>query len=642
MAGKKRLNNSRYITGFDGLRAIGVIGVILYHLMPYTFTGGYLGVPIFMVVSGYLITDLLVQEWEQNHWINLKSFYLRRVKRLYPGLLTMLFATGAYITLFERQMLHNLNQIIITNILYVYNWWQIGHGQSYFDRFANNESPFTHLWTLSIEGQFYLLWPFVVVALIIGFKNKGRIARVLLGAGLVSAIWMAILYHPNADPSRLYYGTDTRMFSILVGAALAFVWPSTALKQKIIPRQRWTLDGIGLLSTITMLILMVKMNAESAFVYRGGLFIFSLLICVLVAVVAHPGSDWNRLLTNPVFNWLGKRSYGIYLYQFPVMIFFEGVFKNVAAHPVLYPVIEVAIIFGLTELSYRFIEQPLAHYPYQELGQRMRQFVKHPTLNRQSGLVFGMAIVFLVGLVGAIQAPGQPAPDAHKSALAVNIQKNKKENDARNKALVEKAKAQNKQQKKAKSKAQADKEAEAAAQKHPVNQEYEKYGLTQVELQKAQSMPITAIGDSVLLDAGKTLQTLFPNMLVDASVGRQLNKSTPVVDSYAQKGALSDTVLISLGTNGSFTQAQLDEFMAAIGSQRKVFWLNAYVPTRPWQNDVNQMLKGAAKKYPNLTIINWYDQARKHGDWFYDDQVHPNPVGVKEYAAIVTKALVKQ
>ena len=457
MAGKKRLNNSRYITGFDGLRAIGVIGVILYHLMPYTFTGGYLGVPIFMVVSGYLITDLLVQEWEQNHWINLKSFYLRRVKRLYPGLLTMLFATGAYITLFEPQMLHNLNQIIITNILYVYNWWQIGHGQSYFDRFANNESPFTHLWTLSIEGQFYLLWPFVVVALIIGFKNKGRIARVLLGAGLVSAIWMAILYHPNADPSRLYYGTDTRMFSILVGAALAFVWPSTALKQKIIPRQRWTLDGIGLLSTITMLILMVKMNAESAFVYRGGLFIFSLLICVLVAVVAHPGSDWNRLLTNPVFNWLGKRSYGIYLYQFPVMIFFEGVFKNVDAHPALYPVIEVAIIFGLTELSYRFIEQPLAHYPYQELGQRMRQFVKHPTLNRQSGLVFGMAIVFLVGLVGAIQAPGQPAPDAHKSALAVNIQKNKKENDARNKALVEKAKAQNKQQKKAKSKAQADK-----------------------------------------------------------------------------------------------------------------------------------------------------------------------------------------
>ncbi len=441
MAGKKRLKNSRYITGFDGLRAIGVIGVILYHLMPYTFTGGYLGVPIFMVVSGYLITDLLVQEWEQNQWINLKSFYLRRVKRLYPGLITMLFATGAYITLFQREMLHQLNQIIITNILYVYNWWQIGHGQSYFDRFANNESPFTHLWTLSIEGQFYLIWPFIVVALIIGLKNKNRIAQVLLAVSVVSAIWMAILYQPNADPSRLYYGTDTRVFSILLGAALAFVWPSTALKQKIVPKQRLVLDGIGLVSVLSLVWLMVKLNAESSLVYRGGLFLFSALVCVLVAVVAHPGADWNRLLTNPVFNWLGKRSYGIYLYQFPVMIFFETIFKNIADHPVLYPVIEVAIIFGLTELSYRFIEQPLAHYPYKQLWHQLKQFMHQPHWNRVVGRVTGLAIVFLIGLVGAFQAPFQPAPDTHKSALAVNIKQNQKANQKRKDALIKKSKS---------------------------------------------------------------------------------------------------------------------------------------------------------------------------------------------------------
>ena len=642
MTGKKRLKNSRYISGFDGLRAIGVIGVILYHLMPYTFTGGYLGVPIFMVVSGYLITDLLVQEWEQNHWINLKSFYLRRVKRLYPGLLTMLLATSAYITLFQRQLLYQLHQIVITNILYVYNWWQIGHGQSYFDRFANNESPFTHLWTLSIEGQFYLIWPFIVVALIIGVKNKGRIARILFGASLVSAIWMAVLYHPGADPSRLYYGTDTRVFSILLGAATAFLWPSTALKQKVVTQQRLLLDGIGLASVLGLLALMFNLNAENGWVYRGGMFAFSLIVCLLVAVVAHPGSDWNRILTNPIFNWLGKRSYGIYLYQFPVMIFFESYFKNIAAHPILYPVIEIGIIFGITELSYRWIEQPLARYQYRKMWQQLRQFISQPNWNRTAGVITGLTIVTLIGLVGLVQAPGQPAPNAHKSALAVNIQKNKKANQKRKAALIAKAKQQNQTKSAKKSQAELDRAAEAAAQKHPVNQEFEKYGLSQVVLQKAQNMNVTAIGDSVLLDASEPLQKIFPNMLVDAEVGRQLYQTTPIIKDYVQKGALSKTVLISLGTNGSFSTEQMADFMSAIGSQRQVYWLNAYVPTRPWQNDVNEMLKGAVKKYPNLTVIDWYSQASQHSDWFYQDRVHPNPTGVNEYTAIITKAMVKK
>ncbi len=173
-----------------------------------------------MVVSGYLITDGLLIEFDRYRHIDFKSFFIRRFKRLYPALITVLFGTAAYITLFSQNLLHNLHMMVLTNLLYVYNWWQILNGQSYFARYANGESPFTHLWTLSIEGQYYLIWPFLVLGLPLLVKNGHQIANIVLILAAVSGAWMAILYmmtvahtSPAAfDPSRLYYGTDTRAF----------------------------------------------------------------------------------------------------------------------------------------------------------------------------------------------------------------------------------------------------------------------------------------------------------------------------------------------------------------------------------------------------------------------------------------------
>ena len=209
----------RYITGFDGLRTLAVVGVILYHIMPFKFQGGFLGVPIFLVLSGYLITDHLVLEYEQTGTIDLKNFYIKRVKRLYPGLITMLMATTAYITLFQRQLLVNIRGVIVTNLLYVYNWFEIAHGESYFDKFGN-QSPFTHLWTLAIEGQFYLFWPLIMLALLVFIRKKQPIFDVLFIGSFVSALLMAVMFHPNQDPSRVYYGTDTRLFSIFLFSLL--------------------------------------------------------------------------------------------------------------------------------------------------------------------------------------------------------------------------------------------------------------------------------------------------------------------------------------------------------------------------------------------------------------------------------------
>lgn len=637
----ERNKKRRYITGFDGLRTIGVLGVILYHLRPDVFRGGYLGVPIFMVVSGYLITDGLLREFDLNGRIDFKGFYLRRVKRLYPGLIAMLFATSAYITFFARDLLHQLHVIVITNLAYVYNWWQIMNGQSYFARFASGESPFTHLWTLSIEGQFYWVWPLVVLLLVRTFRQRGKAFNIVLMLALISAVVMAMLYQPTTgkafDPSRLYYGTDTRAFSILLGAALAFVWPSARLAQKIRRSDQMTLDVIGVLSMLGMVWMVIFTTDQSPWLYRGGMFVFSLLVTILVAAVAHPGAHLNALLSNPVFSWIGRRSYGIYLYQFPVMIFFERTFKDIAKHTVLYPVIEVLIILALTELSARFIEQPMARFDYRKTG----DFFKHG-LWKPRNLVVSLiaAFILVAGGVGIAQAPSVKTNAADHSELAKKLKETKAEKAEKKKKLAALQSSIAASKKAAKESKAASDATSSAVVDHPVNKEYEQYGLNQVELQRAQTLGITAIGDSVMKDGEPILQQLFPKAYIDASVSRQGTDGITLMHKYADSGALADTVLIGLGTNGPITPQQIDEVMGVAGKGRQVFWVNVFVPTRQWQNDVNRTLQAADAKYKNLHVIDWYDLANGHRDWFYDDQVHPNPTGNPHYGAYVAKQIL--
>ncbi|MFD1319329.1 acyltransferase family protein [Loigolactobacillus zhaoyuanensis] len=621
MEHKKRLASSRYITGIDGLRAIAVIGVILYHLIPFNVPGGFLGVVIFLVLTGYLITDLLVQEWDQNGHIDLKSFYRRRVTRLYPALVTMLFSTAAYITLFQRQLLAQLRGILWSNLLYVYNWWQILHGQSYFDRFANNESPFTHLWTLSIEGQLYLIWPVIIVGLLLFIKRRHQIANLLLVLGLLSALLMAWLYVPGHDPSRVYYGTDTRLFAVLFGAALAFIWPSSVLKPKIGRPQWLLLDSIGVVTIVVTIIVYFKLNAQSAFVYRGGMVLFTLMIVLLTAVTVHPGAHVNRWLTNPIFTWIGRRSYGIYLYQFPVMIFYENQIGDIAKMPWLHILIQLILIALISELSYRFVEKPLSHLHWHQMN--------HAGWRRL--WVLPAMAVFVVGLTGAIKAPAHAHAD--NTPLARTIKRNAKANSTRNAKLIADAKKR-KQQPSDSSSANSAATSSSSSSTAPIGD------LTAEQTQQAQQLPIVGIGDSVMLDGVDALQKIFPQMIVDASVGRQVSESPAILTGYANKGVLANTVLIGLGTNGAFNEQQLDEIMRTVGAQRQVFWINVRVPTRGWQNTVNNSLQQAAKRWPNLTVIDWYDYSNGHPDWFYDDQVHPNENGKQHYADFIAQQIL--
>lgn len=612
MRKQKRLKNSRYITGFDGIRSLAIVGVIFYHLLPTSFKGGYLGVPIFFVVSGYLITDLLRQEWEQTGKINIWKFYVRRMKRIYPGLVFMLITASAYVTIFQRELLNNLRGVVISSLFCVNNWWQINNGCSYFDSFSN-ESPFTHIWSLAVEGQNYLVCPILFILFMVLIRDKKWVFYILLGTSVVSAILMMRLYTPGDDPTRVYYGTDTRLFSILMGSALTFVWPSTRLKKNIPKQANRVLNLAGSISLLVLILSFFFLDDRYNFVYYGGMFLVTVFCVILVAVTAHPGASLNKWLTNPVFTWIGKRSYGIYLYHFPVMIFYEEKVQDIADYVFIHIWIEIVLILLISELSYRYIEIPLARFDYVKTINMSKSLFKKPIISKKKMWIVPGTLILVIALVGFVTAP-KNAVTAYQKELQEQISESKKlSQESKNK------------------KNNASDVVDQAI--------LDKYDLTSEQVQKAQKLELTAFGDSVMLDVATYLKELYPSVVVDGDVGRQLYASEPYIEELKNRDLLKDNVLIGLGTNGSFSESQFDSIMRAL-EDRKVYWVNVYVPIKRWQNDVNTLLEQMNKKYDNMTLIDWYGYSNGHTDWFYDDQVHPNLEGIKHYVHFVSQSLL--
>lgn len=629
---RKNVGKRRYITGFDGLRVMALLGVIFYHLMPYTVPGGYLGVPIFFAVSGYLITDIFIQEWDRNGKIKLGSFYLRRLRRLYPTLIVVLITSTAYMTVFAQNLLSHIRNIIWTNLTFVYNWWLVGNGQSYFDRY-NGESPFTHLWYLSVLAQYYFIWPIILIVLLKVYNDhRTQVAGVLFSLSIISTMLMAILYSPD-NVNRVYYGTDTRVAPFLIGAALAFVWPSTRLTRNLKLKTNIIANTLGLLILVAMGISFFNMPGTTATPYYGGIFIFSLISVLMVAIIAHPSFIWDRALTNPVFKWLGSRSYGIYMYQLPVMIFYEQKVTNIAAHPVINTIAPLIIILLISELSFRFIEVPLAKFDYRNTFRAIGAiFNPKSGLGWRRYLAIPVILVTAVAIYGAATAPEKVAQKT--DGLQTKLAKNSKATDKKNAEALKKQKAA----KKASSESSSSKNVKLNKKEEAIAK---KYNLTPQEFKFASTVPITGVGDSVLEDTATDLQEVFQTAYMSAKVGRQVGEAQGVITSLKSQGNLSDNVLINLGANGPVTMDHVKGIEKAVGSKRHIFWVNVHVPTQTWESSVNKTLAEAAKKYKNFTVIDWYTPSKNQPGWFYTDHVHPNPDGSIQYASIAVKQIVK-
>ena len=608
------MRSKQYVTGIDGVRTLAVLGVIIYHLLPTTLPGGYLGVPLFLLISGYFVTLQLVRQMDQTGGIQLTKFYLKRLRRLYPVLIVMLTVTTAYITLFARDLLHNIKSTIATNLLWVYNWWEIGHGQSYFDRF-NGESPFTHLWTLGVEAQFYFLWPLILFMLFLILRKRSKIKWTVFILAVASAVEMALLFDPQ-NINRVYYGTDTRAFSLLLGCWLALCWPIDRLNASLTAHAARILDGVGIGALLITLLGFFTLPGQSSWTYRGGMFFYSLIGMILIATVVHPGSHMNRWLTNPFFTWIGQRSYGIYVYQLPVMVFYERVVE-IGRHPVINALVECLLILAISEFSYRLVEQPLAHYQWRYLPASIRHWIDFKMHDWHQWLKVGPVVIICFIALCGLMLPSKPAK---KSAVQTRIEKSRQATAAKNKQI-----------------------AKGKAAKVNVNSKslQKKYGLTSNQLKAASELKVTAIGDSVMADASQDIQEIMPHAYVDAEVGRQGSATPAVIKDLKAKGQLQKNVILNLGTNGAMDSQTINDILTAIGKDHQVYWITPHVPTRDWEQTVCDQIKQAAKQNANVHVIDWNQAANGHAEWFAQDKVHMNEQGNAYFTRLIVKTILK-
>jgi peptidoglycan/LPS O-acetylase OafA/YrhL len=430
----------RYLPGLDGLRALAVLAVIAYHEQFSWAPGGLLGVGVFFTLSGYLITDLLLSQWSRDGELGLRGFWFRRARRLLPALFVMLAVVSAWVSLFGRSQLGSLRGALPAAVGYVSNWYLIAADNSYFARFAP-PAPLDHLWSLAVEEQFYLLWPWLLILALACLPTRRRpgewwrggspggsrapwLVLPTLGLAAASTALMMVLYHPGVDPTRVYEGTDTRAAGLLIGAALAMVWPTRRAAARLggLAAGRWSrlvIDGVGVAGLAVIAIMIWRVGQYSAFIYQGGMSVLALGTAAVVAAVACPGTLVGRALGWRPLRWIGVRSYGIYLWHYPVIVLTTP--PN-ATEDLTRATLQILASIALAAVSWRFVEEPIRHGALEKLWKRARTArwnLRSAGLSGRAGLIgwaamaagSGILVVACAGLAGAFPA-GQPSATA--------------------------------------------------------------------------------------------------------------------------------------------------------------------------------------------------------------------------------------
>jgi peptidoglycan/LPS O-acetylase OafA/YrhL len=571
-------------------------------------------VDVFFVISGFLITDLLAAPWDRGGRLELRSFWIRRARRLLPCLAVVLVTVTAAVAVLAPQELPGLRPALLAAVTYTSNWWQALHHQSYFAVFGP-PPPLQHLWSLAIEEQFYLIWPLVLTVILCARRGRrARAAVAWLGAA-ASAVAMAAGYAAGEDPSRLYYGTDTHATALLVGAALALTWPLQRLTTASVVDAR-RLDLVGLAGVSVLAWEMGHISGGGVALYLGGIAIAAVAAGAVVVAAAAPGM-LARMFSWAPLRWIGVRSYGIYLWHWPVIALFaarEGTQSTTLAVRAA----ETATAITLAAASWRWIEAPIVRNGFGVTLRAKRTVIARSiAAARQSPRRALPALITLAGFsvaalagYGVLYSPsGQSLEQQIEAGARVS----------------------------ASSRAPA-KTGAARVASHPAGTTAPTAPsvITRASL-KHLGRDITAIGDSVMLASAAQLRAELPGIYVDARVSRQISQGIAVTQQLDSGGELRPIVVVGLGTNGAVTMQQVRALMAVAGQKRMLVLVNTFVP-RPWQAEVNTVVADAARRYRDVALANWFATIRNRTSLLWEDDVHPRPAGGALYARMVATA----
>jgi peptidoglycan/LPS O-acetylase OafA/YrhL/lysophospholipase L1-like esterase len=573
--------------GIDALRAIAVLAVFAYHAGGGWLPGGFLGVDVFFVISGYLITSLLLNEYRKRRSLNVGRFWIRRAKRLLPAVGVFIAVTMVIAAIFTPDDISSLRGDALSGLGYVANWHFIFADQSYFEQFQR-PSLFRHLWSLSIEEQFYLLWPLVFAAGMTLFGRRRLLVGVIAGA-LATVLLMAVLFEPGHDPSRVYFGTDTHSIGLLLGVALAFVWNPSDLRERTVGR--WApamIDLVGVAALALVALSFVTVHDFDVGLYRGGFLWVTLFTTLLIAALAHPAARIGTALGRPALLWLGLRSYSFYLWHWPVLVLTRPELDVSLPRVVLVP-LQLGVVLVLADLSYRYVELPFRGRGWPNLPSLP------PFLRRVARPALALAVaatVFLVGWSGIV-----PGGGGERQSLAS---------------------------------ASTQESAQVGAGASSGD------GTAAVEV--GPRARIVALGDSVMVGARDQLaRRLGPRFYMDAAVGRQADDFVYLVQQLGAAGQLPDVLILQMGNNGPLLDDEMETLREATAPIDHVFLVNDHAPVS-WVEDSNQRLAEAAADWPHTTLIDWASVAASDGNLTWDG-VHLQPSGAQAYAELITSAV---